>query len=517
MSNKRYIEINSTYRNRNLWPDASEFEIPISQTGVKEPRYALDTVSLEAPLTCWSSNCFALTVKTSSTTTTTTTTLLGTIASSVQTENSFSNTPSCFIISSGNDLPISPSSTTVEGTYYYQQKKNYYLNAVISIKEDAVTKEPVKRKIIYYEYLGRKDVGFDLAKIQVDYPFPDECIVEGNIIAISDPTDKEIGKFFVPCGAIGKNSYIDYILYNETKHEYTKILGYSSETHLLTVDINDPNITKNDWSDNNNFCIRKEIPCVYGIINNSSSSKKQMTIVPNTDVQLSKQDQYYVGYFIRILPNKYGYFNYETDVSNIISTPETEMRKITEYTYSGGNGEIKICPGFTEAPSSNAKYELLRYSYDNFNPLFYNGSTVSQQQMVCYEIELLDLVLPNSVLSVGFGSRISFYPYVYVELNNITSSSAGNRNIIYSNNPNSTKMLFRAAIDDVPNPTTSSFIKIDGDGTVQTVKFKPNDNLKFSVRLPNGELFKTVLNETYSPQEPSPLSQISALFSIKRL
>ena len=35
MSNTKYLEFNSNYRNRNLWPLASEFEIPISQTGTK--------------------------------------------------------------------------------------------------------------------------------------------------------------------------------------------------------------------------------------------------------------------------------------------------------------------------------------------------------------------------------------------------------------------------------------------------------------------------------------------------
>jgi len=35
MSNNRYLEFDSTYRNRNEWPLASEFQIPISQSGRK--------------------------------------------------------------------------------------------------------------------------------------------------------------------------------------------------------------------------------------------------------------------------------------------------------------------------------------------------------------------------------------------------------------------------------------------------------------------------------------------------
>ena len=78
-------------------------------------------------------------------------------------------------------------------------------------------------------------------------------------------------------------------------------------------------------------------------------------------------------------------------------------------------------------------------------------------------------------------------------------------------------MLFRAAIDDIPAPVISPFVKIDGDGMVQTVKFKPNDNFKFGVYLPNGEPLQTVELDSFSPDYPDPLLQVSAMFSLKRL
>ena len=56
MINTRYIEINSTYRDRNLWPLSSEFEIPLSQTGKKSMENSLDPVSLSMPLFSWTSN-----------------------------------------------------------------------------------------------------------------------------------------------------------------------------------------------------------------------------------------------------------------------------------------------------------------------------------------------------------------------------------------------------------------------------------------------------------------------------
>ena len=79
------------------------------------------------------------------------------------------------------------------------------------------------------------------------------------------------------------------------------------------------------------------------------------------------------------------------------------------------------------------------FSYDNEVPFTYTGSLVSQQEMVCYEVELLNLILPNRTLKSG--GRSAFYPFFYVELQNISSSSAGTKNIIYSNNPNSTRIV----------------------------------------------------------------------------
>jgi hypothetical protein len=162
-------------------------------------------------------------------------------------------------------------------------------------------------------------------------------------------------------------------------------------------------------------------------------------------------------------------------------------------------------------------FSILPFSNDNLVPFVYSGSMVSQQEMVCYEIELINLILPNITLGTSFGSLISFYQYVYVELQNVSTTGAGTTNIIYSNNPHSSKMLFRCPIKDVPNPINSTFIKIDGNGMKQTIKFKPNDNLHFSVHMSTGELFKNLKPEIYGPNYPDPVTQISACFSMKRI
>ena len=44
-----------------------------------------------------------------------------------------------------------------------------------------------------------------------------------------------------------------------------------------------------------------------------------------------------------------------------------------------------------------------------------------------------------------------------------------------------------------------------------------NDTLLFTVLLPNGEVFKTIYDDTVSPEKPDSRIQISATFSLRRL
>ena len=97
----------------------------------------------------------------------------------------------------------------------------------------------------------------------------------------------------------------------------------------------------------------------------------------------------------------------------------------------------------------------------------------------------------------------------------------------FATDPNSPRLINQKAkqtdsqyiilIDDVNNPGSTPFIKINSDGQSMTVKFKPNDNLRFSVHLPDGTVFDTVLSENPSPEPANPYSQLSAMFAIRRI
>jgi hypothetical protein len=78
-------------------------------------------------------------------------------------------------------------------------------------------------------------------------------------------------------------------------------------------------------------------------------------------------------------------------------------------------------------------------------------------------------------------------------------------------------MLFRAVVDDTTAITASPFIKIDGDGMVHTVKFKPNDCFRFAVYHSSGEPVTFEIEDHYSPTVINPLCQVSACFAFKRV
>lgn len=223
-----------------------------------------------------------------------------------------------------------------------------------------------------------------------------------------------------------------------------------------------------------------------------------------------------------------GKYIYITDITtNILGVPTGFLPYTTSYTNKAyyvlsavGNTAIinnvnEISPTNVGVSLNNLTANIVSFINDNYIPLLYSGGIVSQSETVCYEISLIDLSLPNVVLVTG--SRIAFYPYVYVQLSNVSSSTVSSNNIIYSNNPNSSNALFICTVTDIVQPINSSFVKIDSGSQTQTIKFKPNDTLKFSVFLPDGTLFQPAQTDNYSPYPPNYTLQIDAVFSIKRI
>ena len=312
------------------------------------------------------------------------------------------------------------------------------------------------------------------------------------------------------------------------------------------------------WTLKDNYCIREVVPdiplngnnyptfvgtithnyTVYDPITHITTSFSDVYNNSNTTIILKSSElsdkpvNFYKNCGLRIIPNPtlvphsnllYNYVRFPEYTELVY--PINEQRVISKSINfsTGGNNYlvlILVSPlNYNPYDSNSGKYvpEILGFSYDNFNPFIYSGSLVSQQEMVCYEVELVNIILPNNILKIGRGGLAAFYPYFYVEISNVSSPNGHLRNLIYSNVPQASKATFRVPIDDTISPLISTFLKVDGDGMVHIIKFKPNDNLYFRIYLYDGKLFQTIIKEKYSPSPPEPLGQISCLFSIRRI
>jgi hypothetical protein len=448
MSNTRYLEINSTYRNRQLYPQPSSFTVLIAQSGTRDRFKALDPVSNAAPLEVWSPAALIV--------------------------------PNGAVVANANNTPIEFVVSFALGTK--SKIYNYYEGMPISIAGVS------GYRIASWTYTS-SSATLDYFTVTIN-PSLTTAPTVGAVIVFLSSTDFVNGYVWIPNAPIANNYGVGYSIYNQTRNESRTIISFDGTNKIAGIA---PAAT---WVAGDTLVLRNTNPEEVGNVVSGSGNN---VVLPVTSNPIAN---YYTGSFIRI-----------TGVTPVFTS------RITSYTGSaplvGVARQLTLSTNLPAALAGGESYEILQFTRDNAVPFTYTGSMVSQQQMVCYEIELINLVLPNKTLTTG--GRIAFYPYVYVELQSVSGASSGTKNIIYSNNPHANRMLFRAAIDDIPTPLISPFIKIDGDGMVQTVKFKPNDNFKFGVYLPNGTLLQTITPENFSPAPSNGFNQISALFSMKRL
>jgi hypothetical protein len=180
--------------------------------------------------------------------------------------------------------------------------------------------------------------------------------------------------------------------------------------------------------------------------------------------------------------------------------------------YNGATLTVTLATPLTVAPSPGDALELDSFSYDNASTLLYAGGVSNNNsQTAFYEIELLWLSVPNMILNTGYGGTLDRYPYVYVSLYN-----AGYRlsnQVMFSNNPNSTQVMFKVPVDQYFGDT--SFLTLNNAKTKQVVRFETNSDIQFTISLPNGETVSYSEADTVSPLAPNPLLQTNALFALR--
>jgi len=512
MSNTRYILLDSAYRNREKWPLPGQFEVEVSTNGSRNGYQSQDPLSLASPNLCWKSNDFN---KSGGGSPTISLELCDSGAAPITESNTLTILNVCV------DGPVGSLHTEL----------NYYRGAVLVIECDTGGgfEEVERHRIRSFTFTGTST--YERAFITL-YSGISESSYQGLKdgtcrMNITDPTDvcssPDNKLVFIPGGLQTSNAYINFILYNETRCNYAYISAVENVTNIAEINLekqpecwrDDPNnpvfadcSQPSAWQNDDNYCLRQEIPLWVGKVGNNPNCKTSETNIP---IENLNADGYYDGTYLRFKSNTN---------NGDIAGESRRIKKICciKRTPENPNPDtvLEFCDSFSTVPKEGDEVEILRINRDNEVFYNYSGSWLSQTQESCYAVQLLHLILPNQVLAVGYGSKTAFYPYIIVELENVCGSNSGVKNVIYSNNPNVYKALFILPLSGDADPLIVPFVRLNGSMT-QTIKFRPNDNLKMTVRIPSGEIFQTVLEETYAPSPPNPLKQVSALFSIRKL
>jgi hypothetical protein len=457
-----YLELDSTFRNRQSWPNPGNFEALLASSRATSGDME-DPVSQSEPVNAWTGGLFNINA-------------IGSNNISGKIEN----------INIGNANSSTVIEFKVNSSDLLQQRKNYYKNAVV--RKVCRRKEVTLARILEYIYMGNN-------RGQVTIYDKDSTYNLGDLIKIVDPTDftDSLNSFlFVPDGSIFSQNYLGKLIYNETLAESRTISNYNNQTNLITI--NGPSIES--WTIQDNYSIRQIAPTFTFPIDASSTSS-QIII---TGSAASDVNNTYLGWYIRIPKLIYD------------TAQNAESRRIISY--DGVTKIASVNPAFSSSPPVGLNTELMQYSYDNANPL--NWSSSFSQETPLYSIKLLRLVLPNQILAVGTGSKPAYQSYFYVEL------SSGDPWIpfynIYSNNPNAIHAIFRATVKDIEHQGTSQFIALKGDDMTQIMKFRLDSSIRIRILIPStGETFKTVISDTIAPAVPNPAIQINALFEFSPL
>ena len=178
------------------------------------------------------------------------------------------------------------------------------------------------------------------------------------------------------------------------------------------------------------------------------------------------------------------------------------FRRISDYV--GSSKTVTVSSDWTapiaNGPSAGDTYEIYR-GRDAYSPLHYRGT--QSRGEVCYRVSLKSIILPNDPV-------VHSEPYFLVTFQNISNKQS---NLIITNNPNARDSQFIVPVDD--EDSSSQYVMLRGIYDAVTVKFRPDDDLLFELKYPDGTILS--FGDTTSPDAPSPLNQVIAVFEIEPL
>ena len=501
---KKYLELNSTYRDRINFPNPADFQVDISQRGDKSQPNALDPISTSYPLNIFSGSAFNLYTSPHYSGYA----ICNYSVPSIQANATYpvnilnSTTP--------NDMIISCMTGTL------QTVLNYYRGC--SIVANGWTISGQVRQILNFTYLNTLPVSMsttlDFFRITLSMPF-DNLITNQqffiyNASDFSDPTNIYL---FIPNGRPIDNYLVGYSVYNYIQLEGRKIISYDGNTGLAKLESKLGMFT---WSTLDTFSVIKTNNIQANILVSTPTPE------PGTLAFKFQLDETYINSFISVVggtPDMLGVISQLSDINQIIGIKTVEINKVPTFTniaYLKNSSYIQPPPlSYPLKTFLGPVSYLYPYSSDNCSPFVYTGSILSNSQPVIYDITLHSLTIPNQPLTTG--GTITSYPYVYVEFENVCTTSSGVKNIIYSNNPKAYKAVFRVEVQELSFPKTELFTKNKGVDMTQKMVFKQNDSVRITIRLPNGDVFLMMEQDNVMGSIPDPFLQISALFAIEKI
>jgi hypothetical protein len=488
---QKYLEIDSTYRNRNLYASPGSFIVNIAQGIGKTQLNATDPVS----------NAYSDIIFRPST--------INNLTFKLVVPSGDPNNPYPEIASSSKTTLILITSDLSDNYDFFKTRKNYFAGLVLLSKQ---TDTNILRRVLKSDILNIQGITLTTKNyyflIEIDQPIPDILVQSTTTFIIYNPTtiiDQFNQVVFLP-GSIGiDNFYQNYIIYNRSKGTYATITSFYGTTHFAKM-----SQLPVAWETTDIYELKKEVPILTGFLLSG------LPEFPNS-VDLGKMvGPFLINSFLEAflassnenvmkITNIIG--TYMDEYGNTVYT--TNLQLMTEFT------TYVVVDNLTIDLTANYSYELLQYSYDNTNGFNYTGSMASVTQPSAYELTLNSICLPNVPLAGG--GNVWNYPFIYVEIENVSSSSSNSSNIIYSNNPNCNKAVFKVPIVNITNPGEYQFLTYNGNGVRQTITIKPNSDMKLTVKLPNGTVFTPFDGDTSKGQAPDSQKQLSVLISFEKI
>lgn len=453
LSHIKYLDIDSTHRNRSRYINPAQFVLPVTQSGIQTRLNAIDPVSDMAPIVVW--NPFTV--------------FTDLDPAGISTNDVIGSSPDDNTITVAILIADNPSQVI----NFYKGKAMEVIGKGTAIIDD-------------WRYIGRNST-HRYFKVTAS-PYFSTPPVNGDTVEFPRVTDVGYCRFYVPDDQPNlDNYYVGYRLWNDTKRDSATITGYIGATRILVFDSTVDTHVLTSWVVSDTYVLRKQDPKLFGVLAAGTNSLNRVTL----STAASTSDSFYVNSFVR----------FSSDSAN----NALEVRRIIAY--DGGTRVATLFPALTSTAVAADEFEILEYHRDNASPICYNGKWISEQKL---GIRLKHLILPNNQLSSG--ANITSYPKLYVRLRNSGHTLATK---IYSNNPDSSSMLFQSTISsDIVDPNTSIYIKLYGDDMLQTITFRLNSDIEFGVFLQDGTLYQAIRPDTVAPLEPDHKLQISALFEI---